>query len=50
MSDHIDSRPGGLPGTYPPAERLGLIELLHGHRIADPYRWLEDPADPRTVE
>ena len=50
MSDHIDSRPGGLPGTYPSAERLDLIELLHGHRIADPYRWLEDSTDPRTVE
>jgi len=34
---------------YPPAERLDVVETLHGHRIADPYRWLEDPADPRSV-
>ncbi len=34
--------------SYPPAERLDLVEDLHGHRVADPYRWLEDPADPRT--
>ncbi|MGH4024313.1 MAG: prolyl oligopeptidase family serine peptidase, partial [Pseudonocardiaceae bacterium] len=34
---------------YPPAERLDLTEELHRHRVADPYRWLEDPADPRTV-
>ena len=34
--------------NYPDAERLGLVEELHGHRIADPYRWLEDFADPRT--
>ena len=34
---------------YPDAPRLDLVEDLHGHRIADPYRWLEDPADPRTV-
>ncbi|HLL67854.1 MAG TPA: prolyl oligopeptidase family serine peptidase [Micromonosporaceae bacterium] len=40
--------PGGSPG-YPTAERLELVEDLHGHRVADPYRWLEDPADPRTV-
>jgi prolyl oligopeptidase len=33
---------------YPEAPRLDLVEDLHGHRIADPYRWLEDPADPRT--
>jgi prolyl oligopeptidase len=36
--------------SYPPAERLDLVETLHGHRVADPYRWLEDPADPRTKE
>src|SRR5215218_5338096 len=33
---------------YPDAPRLDLVEDLHGHRIADPYRWLEDSADPRT--
>jgi prolyl oligopeptidase len=33
---------------YPDAERLDLVEDLHGHPVADPYRWLEDAADPRT--
>jgi prolyl oligopeptidase len=33
---------------YPAAERLGLVERLHGRDVADPYRWLEDPEDPRT--
>jgi len=33
---------------YPEAERLDLVEEIHGHQIADPYRWLEDPDDPRT--
>jgi prolyl oligopeptidase len=33
---------------YPEAPRLDLVEDLHGHRVADPYRWLEDGADPRT--
>jgi len=33
---------------YPDAERLDLVEQLHGHDVADPYRWLEDPDDPRT--
>ena len=37
------------PAPYPDAERLELVEELHGHRVADPYRWLEDPDDPRTV-
>jgi len=26
-----------------------VVEVLHGHRIVDPYRWLEDAGDPRTV-
>ena len=40
-------RDPGRPG-YPAAERLDLVEQLHGIPVADPYRWLEDPADPRT--
>ncbi len=33
----------------PAAEREELVELLHGHEVADPYRWLEAPAhDPRV--
>jgi prolyl oligopeptidase len=27
---------------YPDACRLDIIENLHGHQVADPYRWLED--------
>jgi len=34
--------------TYPPAHRLDLVEDLHGHAVADPYRWLEDAADAST--
>ncbi|MER7080952.1 prolyl oligopeptidase [Saccharopolyspora kobensis] len=33
---------------YPTADRDDVVEDLHGHQVADPYRWLEDPADPRT--
>jgi prolyl oligopeptidase len=33
---------------YPPAERLSIVDDLHGHQVADPYRWLEDADDPRT--
>ncbi|WP_405778478.1 prolyl oligopeptidase family protein [Streptomyces sp. NBC_00859] len=36
--------------AYPVAPRSDLVEVQHGHRIADPYRWLEDPTDPRTVQ
>jgi prolyl oligopeptidase len=37
-----------VTAAYPEAERLDLVEHLHGRAVADPYRWLEDPADPRT--
>jgi prolyl oligopeptidase len=33
---------------YPPAPRLDTVDDLHGRLIADPYRWLEDPASPQT--
>jgi prolyl oligopeptidase len=33
---------------YPPAERQDVVDDLHGHRVPDPYRWLEDPSDSRT--
>jgi prolyl oligopeptidase len=31
-----------LPGGYPAARRLDLVEDLFGHLVADPYRWLEE--------
>lgn len=34
---------------YPGADRESLVERLHGRPVADPYRWLEDAADPRTL-
>ena len=39
-----------MPRTYPEAERSSVVDELHGVAVADPYRWLEDREDPRTVE
>jgi prolyl oligopeptidase len=36
------------PGGYPAARRMDLVEDLHGYRVADPYRWLEDAGSPET--
>ncbi|WP_380174498.1 prolyl oligopeptidase family protein [Kineococcus sp. DHX-1] len=41
------ARPSAGPGPDV-APRLDLVEELHGVPVADPYRWLEDPADART--
>jgi prolyl oligopeptidase len=35
---------------YPETRRLDLVEELHGHPIADPYRWLEDAGAEETEE
>ena len=35
--------------TYPAAERSAVVEDFHGTAVADPYRWLEDDEDPRTL-
>ena len=42
-----------MPLDYPPAHRSEVVETLHGVKVADPYRWLEDldaPATRRWVE
>jgi prolyl oligopeptidase len=43
-----DPTTGRTPRRYPAAERDDLADDLHGHRVADPYRWLEDPDSPAT--
>jgi prolyl oligopeptidase len=35
---------------YPESRRSDVVETLHGYRVADPYRWLEDPDSPETVD
>ncbi|MFF5206200.1 prolyl oligopeptidase family protein [Streptosporangium sp. NPDC000396] len=34
--------------TLREAPRDDLVELIHGHRVSDPYRWLEDPGSTAT--
>jgi prolyl oligopeptidase len=35
---------------YPETRRGDVVEDQHGKSIADPYRWLEDPDAPETVD
>ncbi len=36
--------------AYPTAARVDVVDEYHGTPVADPYRWLEDADDARTVE
>jgi prolyl oligopeptidase len=36
------------PSDYPHARRLDLVDDLFGYRVADPYRYLEDPEANET--
>ncbi len=40
---------GPTVAPYPPAERSDHVDTYWGTQVADPYRWLEDPSDARTV-
>jgi prolyl oligopeptidase len=33
---------------FPATRRADTTETLHGHQVADPYRWLEDPSSEET--
>lgn len=37
-----------MPGKYPAARRGETVDDYHGHKVADPYRWLEEPDSAET--
>ena len=47
FADDAHVAPSPITGP-PPADKKPVEEILHGHKITDPYRWLEDAKSPDT--
>ena len=48
--DNMNSKTNAVSQEPPKAKVAVVEETLHGHRIADPYRWLEDADSPDTKQ
>ena len=49
MDDHHSASGKAASMRYPAAYRSDTVEVLHGQRVADPYRWLEDSRNADTA-
>jgi prolyl oligopeptidase len=41
-SNDAPNAPAASSLAYPPSRRVDQVDTIHGVRVSDPYRWLED--------
>lgn len=48
----VEVPPEEIEGSspYPPSPREDIVDELHGVKVADPYRWLEDATKPEVQQ
>jgi prolyl oligopeptidase len=44
-----DAGPAPARPAYPATRQADVVDVVHGERVADPYRWLEDDHAPEVV-
>lgn len=49
LAQQTTESPAQAAIQYPATQEMNVIDTYHGHRVSDPYRWLEDTESDETA-